>query len=56
MSCSIADIQNVINVTLPKVGKYVCKELWDKTEFVVSDQINTTVDAHGVKVFRISAN
>ncbi len=56
MSCSLNDIHNVINVTLPKAEKYVCKELWDKTETVVTDKINATVEGHGVKVFRISAN
>ena len=56
MSCSLSDIHNVINVTLPKSEKYVCKELWDKTETVVTDKITATVPGHGVKVFRISAN
>ena len=56
MSCSFADIHNVVNVSLPKASKYVCKELWDKTETVVSDTIKVTVEPHGVKVFRISAN
>ena len=56
MFCSISDIHNVINVTLPKSEKYVCKELWDKTETVVSDKITANVEGHGVKVFRISAN
>ncbi len=56
MSCSFADIHNVVNVSLPKSSKYVCKELWDKTETVVSNTIKATVEPHGVKVFRISAN
>ncbi|MBQ1194573.1 MAG: hypothetical protein IIX45_10745, partial [Lachnospiraceae bacterium] len=56
MSCSLNDINNVINVTLPKAEKYVCKELWDKTETVVTDKITATVPGHGVKVFRISVN
>lgn len=56
ISCSINDIHNVINVTLPKSDKYVCKELWDKTETIVSDTISATVEPHGVKVFKISVN
>ena len=56
MSCSFNDIHNVVNVTLPKAEKYVCKELWDKTETVVCDTISATVEPHGVKVFRISVN
>ncbi len=56
MSCLINDIHNVINVTLPKAPKYVCKELWDKTETIVSDTISATVEPHGVKVFKISVN
>ena len=55
MSCPITDIHNVINVKLPKSEKFVCKELWDKTETIISDQINATVEPHGVKVFKISA-
>ena len=55
MSCSLNDIHNVINVTLPEAEKYVCKELWDKTETIVTDKIIATVPGHGVKVFRISA-
>ncbi len=56
MNCSIADIHNVISVKLPKSEKFVCKELWDKTETIISDKINATVEPHGVKVFRISAD
>lgn len=55
ISCNINDIHNVINVTLPKTQKYLCKELWDKTETVVSDTISVSVESHGVKVFKISA-
>jgi hypothetical protein len=56
ISCAFSDIHNVVNVTLPKAEKYVCKELWDKTETIVCDTIKATVEPHGVKVFRISAN
>ncbi|MBQ8766655.1 MAG: alpha-galactosidase [Clostridia bacterium] len=56
MSCRMSDIHNVTKVTLPKSDKYVCKELWDKTETIVSDTISATVEPHGVKVFRISVN
>ncbi len=56
ISCNIKDIHNVINVTLPKTQKYLCKELWDKTETVVSDTISASVESHGVKIFKISAN
>ena len=55
ISCNIKDIHNVINVTLPKTQKYLCKELWDKTETVVSDTISASVESHGVKIFKISA-
>ena len=56
MTCDMADIHNVIDVTLPKAESYKCVELWDKTEEIIIDKLNTTVAPHGVKVFRISAN
>ncbi len=56
IGCSINDIHNVINVTLPKSDRYTCKELWDKTETVISDTISAIVEPHGVKIYRISAN
>ena len=56
MTCNMADIHNVIDVTLPKASSYKCVELWDKTEEIITDKLNTTVVPHGVKVFRISAN
>ena len=55
MSYSVADLHNIINVTLPKTEKYVCKDLWDKIETVVTDSISAEVPSHGVKVYRISA-
>lgn len=55
MSYSVADLQNIVNVTLPRSDKYLCKELWDKTETVVTDAISAEVPSHGVKVYRISA-
>ena len=56
MTCSFKDIKNVISVTLPDNSNYICRELWDKTEMIVSDTINTIVEPHGVKVYRISVN
>lgn len=56
MSCDISDIHNVIEVTLPKAENYICKELWYKTEEVITDKISTTVAPHGVKIFKISCN
>lgn len=55
MNYSVADLHNIVNVTLSKSDKYLCKELWDKTEIVVTDTISTEVMPHGVKVFKISA-
>lgn len=55
MSYNISDIHNIINVTLPKAEKYLCKELWDKTEETVTDKISATVTSHGVKIYRVSA-
>lgn len=55
MSYSLSDLHNIINVTLPKSSKYSCKELWDKTETVVTDRISAEVSSHGVKVYRVSA-
>lgn len=54
MNYSLADLHNIVNVTLPKADKYVCKELWDKTETVVTDTISAEVQSHGVKVYRVS--
>ncbi len=56
ISCDMADIHNVVEVTLPNAESYTCKELWYKTEEVVTDKISTTVAPHGVKIFKISAN
>lgn len=56
MTCNMADIHNVIDVTLPKAPSYKCVELWNNTEEIFTDKICTTVAPHGVKVFRISAN
>ncbi|MBR4890443.1 MAG: hypothetical protein IKU15_04060, partial [Clostridia bacterium] len=55
MSYSVSDLHNIVNVTLPKAEKYVCKELWDKTETVITDTISAQVPSHGVKVYRVSA-
>ena len=56
MTCDMADIHNVIEVTLPNADSYTCKELWYKTEEVITDKISTTVAPHGVKIFKISCN
>ena len=56
MSCSFSDIKNVISVTLPDNSDYICKELWDKTEIIASEKLTASVEPHGVKVFKISAN
>ncbi len=55
MKYIIADLHNIVNVTLPKSNKYICKDLWDKTEIVVTDTISVEVEPHGVKIYRISA-
>ncbi len=55
MSYTLADLHNIVNVTLPKSEKYLCKELWDKTETVISNTISAEVPSHGVKVYRVSA-
>ncbi len=56
MTCDMADIHNVVEVTLPKAESYTCKELWYKTEEVITNKISTTVAPHGVKIFKISCN
>ena len=56
MTCDMADIHNVVEVTLPNADSYTCKELWYKTEEIVTDKISTTVAPHGVKIFKISCN
>ena len=56
MICNLSDIHNVVKVSLPNADSYTCKELWYKTEEVVTDKISTTIAPHGVKIFRISAN
>ena len=56
MSCDMADIHNVVEVSLPNADSYTCKELWYKTEEIITDKISTTVAPHGVKIFKISAN
>ncbi len=56
ITCDMADIHNVVEASLPSAESYTCKELWYKTEEIVTDKIITTVAPHGVKIFRISAN
>lgn len=56
MSCNMADIHNIVNVTLPESASYKCVELWDKTEDIITDKLDATVAPHGVKIFRISVN
>lgn len=56
MTCNMADIHNLVDVTLPNASSYKCVELWDKTEEIIADKLSTTVVPHGVKVFRISVN
>ena len=56
LTCNMADIHNVVEVTLPKAESYNCKELWYKTEETITDKITTTVAPHGVKIFKISCN
>ena len=56
MTCNMADIHNLVDVTLPNASSYKCVELWDKTEEIITDKLSTTVVPHGVKVFRISVN
>ena len=55
MTCTFADVHNLVSVSLPNAESYSCKELWYKTEEIVTDKLTTTVAPHGVKVFRISA-
>lgn len=55
VSCSLQDIHNVVEATLPKADCYNCTELWDKETSTVTDCISADVEAHGVKVFRIFA-
>ena len=56
VGCTLNEVKNVVSVTLTENSSYICKELWDKTEMVVTDKLSATVEPHGVKVFRISAN
>lgn len=56
MTCDMADIHNVVEVTLPNADSYTCKELWYKTKEIVTDKISATVAPHGVKIFKISCN
>ena len=55
MSCKISELHNLVDVTLPKSEKFICRELWDKTVDLITDEISAPVEPHGVKIFRISA-
>lgn len=55
MSYTVEEIQNIVDVTLPKADKYVCKELWSGETFETSNEISGQVPSHGVLVWRISA-
>lgn len=55
MSCKLSAVHNMVESTLPKTDRYVCRELWDNTTAVVTDVISANVPSHGVKVFRVSA-
>ncbi len=53
MSITLSDIHNEPYVDLPKADMYMVRDLWDKNIVTVTDSLEATVPAHGVKVFRI---
>lgn len=55
MSIDLSDIRNNMSVKLNDAEEYKCRELWDNTEVIVKDKISTTVEPHGVKIYRISS-
>lgn len=53
-SISINKLTNEDYIDLPKASAYKTYDLWDKTTERITDQINVTIPAHGVEVFRVS--
>lgn len=56
MSYTVEEICNLVDVTLPKASKYICKELWSGEITETENVISATVPSHGVAVWRISAH
>lgn len=55
MSYTVEEIHNLVDVTLPKASKYICKELWSGKITETENVISAQVPSHGVAVWRISA-
>lgn len=55
MSYTVEEIRNIVDVTLPKAEKYICRELWSGETAETENVISAQVPSHGVAVWRISA-
>jgi alpha-galactosidase len=53
MNCSVNEIVGKSFVTTSYSGNYSYRELWSGEEGTTSDIIETQVNGHGVKVFRV---
>lgn len=55
MSYTVEEMRNLVDVTLPKASRYICKELWSGELTETENVISAEVQSHGVAVWRISA-
>ena len=55
MKCSVSDIVARSFVSTPYSNRYSYKELWSGEEAETSDIIEASVNAHGVKIFKVRA-
>ncbi|MBO5858845.1 MAG: alpha-galactosidase [Clostridia bacterium] len=53
MSCSVSEIVTKSFVTTPYSNNYSYKELWSGVEGTTSDFIESNVNGHGVKIFKV---
>ncbi len=53
MRCAVSEVLAKEFVSTPFAEKYSVKELWSGEEFETSDIIESKVNAHGVKIFRV---
>lgn len=53
-SVSISELTHLDYVDLPEASAYKAYDLWSKMTERITDQINVTIPAHGVQVFKIT--
>lgn len=52
---SLRGVSNLAFAGLPSAEKYICTDLWEKTNAETMDMLSAVVPSHGVKVYRVKA-